>query len=57
MQDTALFAQLLELNSPWKVTEIIPNLDERTITVRIEWPKGKKEPYESHETRQSGHMD
>lgn len=29
---------------PWKVTEVIPDLDEKTIAVRIEWPKGEKGP-------------
>jgi len=42
MQDTALFTQLLGLTPPWKVTELIPNLDQQEITVKIEWPKGEK---------------
>ncbi|HLB43415.1 MAG TPA: hypothetical protein VJN02_11345 [Gammaproteobacteria bacterium] len=41
MQDTPLFTQLLGLYKPWKVTEVLPDLDNKLITVRIEWPKGE----------------
>ena len=42
MQDTALFTQLLGLCSPWKITEVTPDLDNKSITIRIEWSKREK---------------
>jgi len=67
MQDTALFTQLLGLTSPWRVTELMPDLDDQTITVRIEWPKGEKGPcpeckvpcsvYDHREERAWRHLD
>lgn len=67
MQDTALFAQLLGLCAPWKVTSVAPNLEEKLITVHIEWPKGEKGPcpecqspsciYDHREERAWRHLD
>jgi hypothetical protein len=44
MQDTTLFSQLLGLCSPWKVIEVIPDLNNKSITIMIEWSKGEKGP-------------
>lgn len=67
MQDTALFTQLLGLSSPWKVIEVTPDLDNKSITIRIEWPKGEKGPcpecktpcqiYDHREERAWRHLD
>jgi transposase len=67
MQDTALFAQLLGLRHPWKVHEITPDLDNKSIRVRIEWQKGEKGPcsvcqkpcqvYDHREERAWRHLD
>lgn len=67
MQDIALFAQLLGLTPPWQVTQLTPNLDERTITIRIEWPQGEQGPcpdckaacsvYDHREVRAWRHLD
>lgn len=40
MKDTALFAQLLGLLPPWQVTEVTPDLNTKSITIRISWPEG-----------------
>ena len=42
MKDTALFTQLLGLCAPWHITEITPNLADKSITIHIGWPKGTK---------------
>lgn len=67
MQDTALFTQLLGLCNPWKVVGVTPDLDEKSIVVRIEWPKGEKGPcpeckmpcsvYDHREERAWRHLD
>jgi transposase len=67
MQDIALFAQLLGLTPPWKVTKLTPDLTARTITIRIEWPQGEQGPcpdcqamcsvYDHREVRAWRHLD
>lgn len=67
LKDTALFAQLLGLADPWRVAEVTPNLDDKTIAIRIEWPQGKKGPcpdcsepcsiYDHREEREWRHLD
>lgn len=67
MQDVALFTQLLGLTPPWKVTQLTPDLNEQTITVRIEWPQGEQGPcpdckaacsvYDHREVRAWRHLD
>jgi len=67
MQDVALFAQLQGLTPPWQVTQLMPNLDERTITIRIEWPPGEQghcpdckvacSVYDHREVRAWRHLD
>jgi len=67
MQDVALFAQLLGLTLPWQVTQLTPNLDERTITIHIEWPQGEQghcpdckaacSVYDHREVRAWRHLD
>jgi transposase len=67
MQDVALFAQLLGLTPPWKVTKLTPDLTARTITIRIEWPQGEQGPcpdcqamcsvYDHREVRAWRHLD
>ena len=67
MKDTALFAKLLELTPPWTVTSLEPDLGEKTITVKIEWPNGEKAPcpecespcsiYDHREERVWRHLD
>ena len=44
MKDTALFAQLLGLLQPWQVTEVTPDLNAKSITIRISWPEGLAVP-------------
>ncbi len=67
MKDTALFSQLLGLSDPWRISEIAPNLDDKSITIHIEWPQGKKGPcpecgelcpvYDHREEREWRHLD
>ena len=67
MKDTALFAKLLELTPPWTVTSLEPDLGEKTNTIKIEWPNGKKAPcpecespcsiYDHREERVWRHLD
>lgn len=67
MKDTALFAQLLGLKEPWKVTRIEPNLESKSLSIHIEWPKGVKGPcpecgdmspvYDHREEREWRHLD
>lgn len=67
MKDTALFAQLLGLGDPWRVIDVTPNLDDKTLAIRIEWPQGKKGPcpdcgepcsvYDHREEREWRHLD
>ena len=42
MKDTALFTQLLGLSDPWRVTAIMPNLTDKSMTIQIDWTKGTK---------------
>ncbi len=44
VKDTALFAQLLGLSAPWRVTDVTPDLEGKSLTLRIEWPEGKPGP-------------
>jgi transposase len=67
MKDTALFSQLLGLSGPWRITEVTPNLDDKSITIHIAWPQGKKGPcpdcgklcsvYDHREEREWRHLD
>lgn len=67
MKDTALFAQLLGLTEPWQVAEITPDLDDKSLTIRIEWPEGNAAPcpecgakcsiYDHREEREWRHLD
>lgn len=67
MKDTALFAQLLGLSSPWQVTRVTPDLDSKSISIFIEWPPGEKAPcpdcgalcsiYDHREEREWRHLD
>lgn len=41
MQD---YSPFYSTSWPWKVTEVIPNLEEKSIIVKIIWPKGEKGP-------------
>ncbi len=40
MKDTALFAQLLGLCPPWQVTKVTPNIEDKSLSISIEWPNG-----------------
>jgi len=40
MKDTALFAQLLGLCPPWQVSKVTPNLEDKSLSISIEWPNG-----------------
>lgn len=40
MKDTALFAQLLALCPPWQVSKVTPNLEDKSLSISIEWPNG-----------------
>ncbi len=42
MKDTTLFTHLLGLSVPWKITAIMPDLTDKSITIQIDWPKGTK---------------
>ncbi len=46
MKDTTLFAQLLGLSDPWRITvritAITPNLTDKSMTIQIDWAKGTK---------------
>jgi transposase len=67
MKDTALFAQLLGISAPWCVTEVAPDLDSKSISIRIEWPDGKPGAcpecgelcgvYDHREEREWRHLD
>lgn len=67
MKDTALFAQLLGLSAPWRVEDVTPNLDDKSISIRIEWPEGRPGPcpecgelcpvYDHREEREWRHLD
>lgn len=67
MKDTALFAQLLGLTAPWRVTEVTPDFDGKSLAIRIEWPDGKPGPcpecgescgvYDHREEREWRHLD
>jgi transposase len=67
MKDTALFAQLLGISAPWRVEEVTPNLEDKSISIRIEWPEGKQGPcpecgelcgvYDHREEREWRHLD
>jgi len=67
LKDTALFSQLLGLSDPWRITVVTPNLDDKSITIYIEWPQGKKGPcpdcgelcsvYDHREEREWRHLD
>ena len=38
MKDTTLFSLMLALPEPWELTEIVPNLTDRTLTLRVKRP-------------------
>jgi transposase len=40
MKDTALFAQLLGLCPPWQVSKVTPNLEDKSLSITIDWPNG-----------------
>jgi len=44
MDDITLYANILGIERPWKVTEVRPDLDEGSITVRVEIPSSESLP-------------
>lgn len=42
MNDTSLYATILGVRAPWKVTSVTPALDEGEIVVRVEAPRSMK---------------
>ena len=42
MHDIELFAKLLELESPWRVTSVNPDFQSKEITINLEWPRGNR---------------
>jgi transposase len=42
MNDTSLYASILGVSAPWKVTSVTPALDEGEIVVRVEAPSSMK---------------
>jgi hypothetical protein len=40
MHDIELFAKLLELESPWRVSSVNPDFEKKEITIKLEWSKG-----------------
>ena len=67
MKDTALFAQLLGLPGPWQVASLEPDIDAKSISIRIVWPQGEEGPcpecgipcgvYDHREEREWRHLD
>ena len=67
MKDTALFAQLLGLEEPWKVTSVEPDFENKSLSIHIKWPEGTKGPcpecgnmssvYDHREEREWRHLD
>ena len=67
MKDAALFAQLLGLEEPWKVTSVEPDLENKSLSIHIDWPEGAKGPcpeckdmcpvYDHREEREWRHLD
>ena len=67
MKDTALFAQLLGLEESWKVTSVEPDLENKALSIHIDWPEGAKGPcpecgdmcpvYDHREEREWRHLD
>jgi transposase len=67
MKDTALFAQLLGLCPPWQVSKVTPNLEDKSLSISIEWPNGTQVPcpdcgkacsiYDHREERAWRHLD
>lgn len=51
MHDIELFAKLLELESPWRVSSVNPDFEKKEITIKLEWPKGGRVrcPFCEHE--------
>ena len=67
MQEITLFSQLLGLCSPWKVVQLESDLDNKIVTIHIEWPREKELPcsecskkckiYDHRELRTWRHLD
>ncbi len=65
MHDTTLYATILGVEAPWKVTDVTPRLDEGEIVVRVEAPAavklgcpkcGAECPRHDHRTRRWRHL-